>query len=377
MNNGCLEKRKKEHDNSQKRPKSCKFGAKSDDFALAIAKVAVAQLCESVGFQGFHLSALETLSDIIVRYTYSIGKTANLSANLAGRAEGNVFDIIHGLEDLGSNLGFSGASDVDRCVVSSGIVKDIIHFVGVSDFIPFAYDVPGFPVVKESAKTGSFWEKGEDPPGEHIPSWLPAFPDPETYATRLSVENEMMGVSNGKKTESELERVERKMDRSLLNLQLRFAHNANKGGSSNGSGYVATESNPYLAAPLHVGEKEVSPVVLPTKLSNEVAFRNLVHVDVGNHASVLETFAPAIEAIKSGLCDSDNGKKKLLYDQRPTVRFKIGIGKKSLGTISDFNSQNEEDLLKIASWFGNNNEKDENKRRVEKILKESIESSKE
>ncbi|MBA0766654.1 hypothetical protein Gotri_015676 [Gossypium trilobum] len=356
MNNGCLENRKKEHDNSQKRPKSYKFGSKSDDFALAIAKVAVAQLCESVGFQSFHLSALETLSDVSVRYIYSIGKTANLSANLAGRVEGNVFDIIHGLEDLGSNLGFSGASDVDRCVVSSGVVKDITHFVGVSDFIPFAYDVPGFPVVKD---------------------WLPAFPDPETYATRLSVENETMGVSNGKKTESKLERVERKMDRSLLNLQLRFAHNENKGGSSHGSGYVATESNPYLAAPLHVGEKEVSPVVLPTKLSNEVALRNPVHVDVGNHVSVLETFAPAIEAMKSGLCDSDNGKKKLLYDQRPTVRFKIGIGKKSLGTISDFGSQNEEDLLKIASWFGNDNEKDDKKRRVEKILKESVESSKE
>ncbi|XVE83676.1 hypothetical protein DITRI_Ditri16bG0105700 [Diplodiscus trichospermus] len=90
------------------------FGSKSDDFALAIAKVAVAQVCESVEFQSFQHSALETLSDIIVRYIYSIGKTANFNANLAGRVEENVFDLIQGLEELGSGLGFAGASDVDR-----------------------------------------------------------------------------------------------------------------------------------------------------------------------------------------------------------------------------------------------------------------------
>ncbi|KAL4334923.1 hypothetical protein GQ457_07G003450 [Hibiscus cannabinus] len=366
MNNGCLEKRKKEGS------KSSKSGSKSNDFAVAIAKVAAAQVCESVGFQGFHLSALETLSDITVRYIFSIGKSANFCANFAGRVEANLFDIIHGLEELGSGLGFAGASDVDRCVVNSGIVRDIVHFVGDADFIPFAYDVPPFPVVKELKEIGSFQEKGEDPPGEHIPSWLPAFPVPETHATRSSVENEMMSVSTGKKTESELASVERKMERSLLNLQLRFAKNENGDGSLHGVGYSGRaredfEGNPYLAAPLHSGEKEVevSPVVLPAKLSNETSLRNPVpgNVIVGNHVSVLETFASAIDALKSGLCDSDNGTKKLLSTQRPTLRFKIGIGKKSFGTEPDFNSQKDD------------NEKDDKKRRVETILKESIESS--
>ncbi|GMJ04085.1 hypothetical protein like AT3G02160 [Hibiscus trionum] len=362
MNNGCLEQRKKEGS------KSFKFGSKSDDFALAIAKVAAAQVCDSVGFQGFHLSALETLSDIIVRYIFSIGKSANLSANLGGRVEANLFDIIHGLEELGSGLGFAGASDVDRCVVNSGIVRDIIHFVGDADFVPFAYDVPRFPVVKELKEIGSFREKGEDPPGEHIPSWLPAFPVPETYATRSSVENEPMSVSIGKETESVLASVERKTKRSLLNLQLRIANNEYEGGSLHGVENASRaredfEGNPYLAAPLHSGEKdvEVSPVVLPAKLSNEVTLRNSVpgNAIVGNN----ETFASAIDAMKSGLCDSNNGKKKLLSTQRPTLRFKIGIRKKSLGTVPDFNPRNE-DL-----------EKDDKKRRVETILKESIQSS--
>ncbi|XVF14420.1 hypothetical protein REPUB_Repub09cG0057700 [Reevesia pubescens] len=381
MKDGGLENRK-EQEKSQKQLKSYNFRSKSDDFALAIAKVAVAQVCESVGFQSFQHSALETLSDIIVRYIYSVGKTANFNANLAGRVEADVFDVIQGLEELGLGLGFAGASDVDRCVANSGIVRDIGHFVGDANDIPFAYDVPRFPVVKERKEMGSFSEKGEEPPGEHIPSWLPAFPDPETYASRLSVGNEMMSFSIGQKTE--LTRVERKMERSFLNLQHQFARNG-KGGSSHDGGDAirareASESNPYLAAPLHFGENEVevSPVALPAKLSNEVDSRNPVpeNRSVENHVSVLETFAPAIEAMKSDLCDPDNGQKKVLYNQRPTVHFKIGTGKKSLGMAPDFSSQNM-DLEKIDSWFGNDNEKDEKKRRAEKILQESMESSQE
>ncbi|XVF16763.1 hypothetical protein REPUB_Repub10bG0060400 [Reevesia pubescens] len=380
MKDGGLENRKKQ-EKPQKQSKSSKFHSKSDDFALAIAKVAVAQVCESVGFQSFQHSALEALSDIIVRYIYSLGKAANFNANFAGRVEANVFDVIQGLEELGSGLGFAGASDVNRCVANSGIVRDIVHFVGDADDIPFVYDVPRFPVVKEWKEMGSFWQKGEEPPGEHIPSWLPAFPDPDTYVARLSEGNETMSVLNGEKTE--LARVGKNMERSLLNLQQQFACNGNEGGSPRDvrdaiRAKEASESNPYLAAPLLFGEKvvEVSPVVLPAKLSNEVALRNPVPENfiVGNHVSMLETYTPAIEAVKSGLRDSDNGQKKVLYNQRPMVHFKIGIGKKSLGTEPDFNSQNK-DFEKIASWFGNDSEKDDKKRRAEKILKESIESS--
>ena len=103
-----------------------------------------------------------------------------------------------------------------------------------------------------------------------------------------------MSVSNGAKTE--LARVERKVEQSSLNLQQRFAHNGNEGGSSRDGGDAgrareASDSNPYLAAPLHFGEKEVevSPVVLPSNLLNDVALRNPVPENcvVGNHVSGL------------------------------------------------------------------------------------------
>ncbi|KAE8661357.1 LRR receptor-like serine/threonine-protein kinase RPK2 [Hibiscus syriacus] len=381
MKDGGLEN-KKELENSKKQSNSSKFRSKSDDFALSIAKVAVAQVCESIGFQSFQHSALETLSDVAARYIYTLGKTANFNANLAGRLESNVFDVIQGLEELESGLGFAGASDVNRCLANSGVVRDIVHFVGDAVDVPFAYDIPRFPVVKDRKGMGSFWEKGEEPHGEHIPSWLPAFPDPETYATQSTVGNGTMSGSNGVKTG--LVRVEWKVERPLLNFQQQFARNGNVGDSSCGGGdstkaKEASNSNPYLAAPLHFGEKEVdvSPVVLPTKLSNEVASRDPIPENrfLGNQVSVLETFATAIEAMKSGICEYDGSRQKnVLYNQRPTVHFKIGIGKKSLNSAPYFISKNK-DLQKIAYWFENGNEKDDRKRRAEIFSKESMECS--
>lgn len=68
--------------------------AGGDELAQAVPKIAVAQICESQGFQAFQQFALETLFDVAVRYICDIGKTARLYANLAGRTECNVFYII-------------------------------------------------------------------------------------------------------------------------------------------------------------------------------------------------------------------------------------------------------------------------------------------
>ncbi|GLT36273.1 hypothetical protein SLA2020_106640 [Shorea laevis] len=308
-----------------------KFGG--NDFALAISKIAVAQICENVGFQTFQLSALEALSDVAVCYILNIGKSAHFHANIARRTEVNSFDIIQGLEELGSGLGFACSSDVDHCLANSGIVREIIQYVADSEDIPFAYSLPNFPVVKDCKPAPSFLQTGVEPPGEHIPAWLPSFPDPETYV-QLSTGNEKTTVPYSERIEPAKQLT--KTDRYLLNLQQRFACNGSEGPSSVDGGDAvrarrAAECNPYLAAPLHFGEKEVSSVVLPGKLSNEGIVRNHVmenHV-VRNHVSVLETFAPAIKAMKSGNCESEDGQNKAILNQRPSVHFKIGIGKKS------------------------------------------------
>lgn len=357
-----------------------------EEFARAFVKVAVAQICESEGFQSFQQSALETLSDVTVRYIRDIGKTAHLYANQAGRTESNVFDIIQGLEDLGLAQGFLGASDIEHCLASSGTVRELAQYVGESEQIPFAYSLPQFPVVKDRKLTPSFLQIGEEPPGEHIPAWLPAFPDSGTYA--------QLSTPNDRTTELKMAKIEqenqlRKPERSLLNLNQWLASNELEGSSSVDAGDAAkanqaaakakqaAESNPFLAAPLRYGEKEVSPVLpAKSKLSNDTTTGNPIvkYHGMDNHVSVLEAFAPNIEAMKSGLHDSEEGHKKFLLNTRPTVQFKLGSGKKYLGSMLDSSLQNKSFEV-TESWFGSLNEKDEKddkKRRAEQILKESM-----
>ncbi|CAK7355722.1 unnamed protein product [Dovyalis caffra] len=354
-----------------------KSRASGDEFARAIAKISVTQMCESLGFQSFKQSALEKLSDVTTWYIWNIGKAAQFSANLAGRTEGNVFDIIQGLEELGLPQGFAGASDVDHCLASSGIVREIVQYIGDADDIPFAYSVPPFPVARERKPAPSFSQIGEEPPEEHIPSWLPAFPDPQTYV-HLLAENEGGAEFNADKIEPL--RQHQKMDMSSMNLPHQFTCNGSEGPSSVTFGDGArttqgTEINPFLVAPLQFGEKEVSHVVPPAKLSDKAAVRYLVeqtHI-VGNHMSVPEAFAPAIEAMKSRSCDSDKGQKKVLLNQRPAVQFKIGVGKNSLGGALDLSPQNK-GIAKVSTWFGKDGENDDKKRKAEKILKQSVEN---
>lgn len=366
-----------ENGREQTQPRKSGGRGGGDEFARAILKIAVAQICESEGFQAFQNSALETLSDIVVRYIHSVGKNAHIYANLAGRTESNVFDIIQGLEDLGSVQGFSGASFVDHSLLSSGVVSEIVQYVGESDHIPFAFNVPEFPVVKERKLTPSFSQSGEEPPEEHIPSWLPVFPEPHTYA-RLPTTADEKAIEPMAKMELQKHR---KVDQSLLNLHQRLVSNGLEGPSSIYPGdspdkvKQAEESNPFLAAPLEFGEKEVSHLVLPPKLAKEPIMGNLVaenHV-MDARVSVLETFAPAIEAMKEGSFDSE-GQKRVLLNKRPTVQFKIGIGKKSFGSMIH-SSPESGGFEKISPWFEGEREKDEKKRRAEKILQESMENS--
>ena len=350
----------------------------ADDFAEAIAKIAVAQVLESGGFQAFQQSALEALSDVAVRYALSTGRSAHYYANLAGRAECNAFDVIQGLEDMGSVQGFSGASDVDHCLESSGVVREIVHFVNEAEPIPFAHPIRRFPVVKERVLAPSFSQRGEEPPGEHIPAWLPAFPDPQTYS--------LSPTENGRGTEPhavngkfEQERENGKGEWPLLSLQQHmvsgmFEKPALTDPADAKAKRVAAECNPFLVPPLKIVDKEVASVAPPAKLFNDVASDNPVVKNFveDKSISVLETFAPAIEAMKSTSCDSKEDRRKLVLNEKPTVRFKIGVGNKFLGRSTGLSPQKEH--RKTLPWFAMEDEKDDRKRRAEKILRESLEN---
>ncbi|XP_072951365.1 transcription initiation factor TFIID subunit 8-like [Typha angustifolia] len=335
----------------------------SDEFGRAVSKIAVAQILETSGFQSAQRSAIDALADVAIRYICDLGKAARFYANLSGRTSCNVFDVIQGLEDLSSSQGFSAASDVHHCLVNSGVVRDIASFVSTEEEIPFARSIPKFPIARTPKAAPSFAEVGEAVGGKHIPEWLPAFPDPHTYIHTP--------VWNKRTTDPRADMVEqvrqrRKAEMSLLNLQQRLASNNPAGFTplievDADKGKQVVGSNPYLAPPLPYGEKEVSEVAIPSEAPSN------------KRPSVLETFAPAIEAAKSGVLSADDMEKKCLPSQRPTVHFKFGIDKKSIALPLSSSALDD----KKDSWFLRDDERDDKKRRAEMILKEAMENPQE
>ncbi|XP_017442818.2 transcription initiation factor TFIID subunit 8, partial [Vigna angularis] len=223
--------------------------------------------------------------------------SAHCHANLAGRTECHAFDVIQGLEDMASVQGFAGASEVDHCLESSGVIREIFHFVNEGEPVLFAYPIPRFPVVKKRVLNPSFLQKGEEPPGDHIPAWLPAFPDPQNYS--------QSPVVNGRGTEPravkfEQERENGKGEWPMLNLKQQMVSNMfDKSAldpADTKAKRIAAEGNPFLAAPLKIEDKEIVSVPLAAKVFNDVVldYPTVENFVENEPISALETFAPVI-----------------------------------------------------------------------------------
>ncbi|CAL5209615.1 unnamed protein product [Lathyrus oleraceus] len=327
--------------------------AAPDDFGRATAKVAVAQLCEAAGFHAVKDSALESFSDIVIRYLIEFSKTAKFYANLAGRSQCSVFDLIRAWEDLEAPRGFSNG------------MKEIMSYAESMPETSFAQPIPHFPVTRERRNIPSFIQMGETPPSKHIPPWLPALPDPHTYI-HTAVWDER--VSDPREDKVEQARQRRKAERSLLNLQKRLLLcNTNR----NRNGPTETASAPTTSVPDEDVDVAPVPVVLPSKLPL---------VD-GDRVSVLDAFAPAIEMLGGGgvLCDDGiEGDKTVIpaATARPTVHFKFKTGKKFIGESFDDRNK-KKDALHAISLVGREDERDDKKRRAEYILRQSMENPQE
>ncbi|ERN10078.1 hypothetical protein AMTRI_Chr06g172830 [Amborella trichopoda] len=164
-------------------------------FYIAIVKIAVSQICEASGFDSSQDSALETFSDVATRYLETLARFAHSHSNLCGRSQCNIFDAINAIEDMSSPLGFSGASDCNRLILSSGVVKEIMDYVSLVEEIPFARRIPRDTGPRERKRSyRSFIQSGKESPFRHVPLWLPAFPD--SLTSRSSSEREgRFGVS--------------------------------------------------------------------------------------------------------------------------------------------------------------------------------------
>ncbi|CAI9274359.1 unnamed protein product [Lactuca saligna] len=166
-------KKKKVKDSSRLSKES---DLESSDFNTAVMRIAVAQMCQSVGYQGAQISALKTLTDVAVRYLRALARYSTTSANSTGRTQCNLFDIVRALEELHSNIGFHGNSEPKRrlnILTNSSILRDTMKFVYRSREIPFANPLPRrSPTLPSNPPCFS----NQNTKWNHVPSWLPDFP---------------------------------------------------------------------------------------------------------------------------------------------------------------------------------------------------------
>ncbi|KAK3188858.1 hypothetical protein Dsin_028419 [Dipteronia sinensis] len=158
------------------------------EFSFKLTRVAVSQICRSMGFMAAQRSALETLTLITSKYLEEVAKLASSYSHESNRTQSNIFDLINALNDMSSPIqGFVGAATVhDSCLLSCGVLKEISGFVKCTDEIPFAKPIPrnyaatlSMSRLKRTvSKPNSMGLKS------HIPRWLPAFPDAGTYKER-------------------------------------------------------------------------------------------------------------------------------------------------------------------------------------------------
>jgi transcription initiation factor TFIID subunit 8 len=345
-----------------------------DDFGRAVARAAVAQALEAAGFDCAHRSAVDAVVDILLRYITHLGRSAAFHANLAGRALANELDVIQALEEVGADTdGFAGAAATGHCLVSSGVVRDLMAFVDSKDEVPFARPLPRFPVQRvQPQPTASLAVAGRETGMRHVPEWLPVFPDPHTYvSTEVWVEPP---ATKDRVDKVEQVRQRRKAEKSLLSLQQRLAmagadgfrpvaavaqDNAEKGKEIQAAG---TKRNPFLEPALPPGEKYVSEVDMPPEKKKP---------------SVLEAFAPAIQARTIKEFDAgaglDQNQRNIVPKERARVHLKIGFGKKPFAAALNSRAL---DLREDPSFL-KEEAKDDKKRRAGMILRASMENPQE
>ncbi|KMZ69838.1 hypothetical protein ZOSMA_205G00140 [Zostera marina] len=341
-----------------------------DDIGRSIFRIAVAQLCQSVGFQSIRTSSLDSLSDIAIRYICDLGKASRSYAAISGRTDCNVFDIIQGLADMGFSY---GESYKDHSPSRSIVISPIIKYVNTVEEVPFPCPIPHYPISPKISFIPSFQQFGETPPGSHMPNWLPALPDPHTYI-HTPAWNER--VLNPKADTIEQGRQRRKAEKSLLILQKRLSNASDASiptQARQGSTWIVNgpliETQEAIVKPFLISEKEEVSV---SQLFSPVDF------SVQKRSFVLETLAPIIEVLKNEALEPEDGEKNpSSLNKFPIFHLKSGINDKTLMTPLSLNTKGSAESTSWLSMDDKGQGRDDKKRRARLILQESWENPQE
>jgi hypothetical protein len=160
------------------------------------------------------------MADLLLRYLRDLGSLCHRNAELAGRTEINLNDVLLTFEEKGIDL------------------HKLETIVNEADDFPFAQPLQAFPVHKKARAKPSFDDKGEAPP-PHVPAHLAAFPDAHTFRATALVEHQPIDPRR-----TRLQEIEKRQEqeRALINQHKRLAAAGGEGGA--GAGGASTSGRP-------------------------------------------------------------------------------------------------------------------------------------
>ncbi|XP_061342537.1 transcription initiation factor TFIID subunit 8-like [Gastrolobium bilobum] len=184
-----LPRRPKSKKKKDSRVNDAQVAATPSEFSFAIAKIAVAQICQSVGYKRSKSDALETLTNVSTKYLQAIARSAASFAIASNRSDSNLFDFINGIHDLSSVQGFPGGSELHKSnLLRSAALKEMMNFVKLSNEVPFAKPIPTNnvsvsqnPATTIDSGTSMCCFKKAKKQCLHVPKWLPDFPKESLY----------------------------------------------------------------------------------------------------------------------------------------------------------------------------------------------------
>ncbi|XP_067129011.1 transcription initiation factor TFIID subunit 3 isoform X2 [Centruroides vittatus] len=104
----------------------------SSQFAQGILRVAVAQICQNIGWHSVQSSPIDLLVDILQRYLLELSKTAHKYCNQYGRTEPNLDDLGLAFKELGI------------------LIQEMEEYANNVEPVAFAHKVSAFPVAHPS-----------------------------------------------------------------------------------------------------------------------------------------------------------------------------------------------------------------------------------
>lgn len=104
----------------------------SQDYSRACLRIAVAQICQHLGWNSIHNTPLELLTDVLERYLLQLGKTTHRYSELFGRTEARIEDVFNAFTDMGMQ------------------VHELEDYIKHVEPLPFAKETVAFPAPQQN-----------------------------------------------------------------------------------------------------------------------------------------------------------------------------------------------------------------------------------